>query len=839
MMRIPLARRLQSSPLWALLVFCMLPAMAARAQPRPWWDSYPLNVDSPDVKTVQDYNGDSGFDTSLCDEHWGIYEQKTIGGTWTVSAMHNAGLKFLTYYTTGSWTSFILELGNRGNLDYTPVYRFFWSWPLLDTHGGPIAWTGPQTYFDVEDFCGPYNRLNPVYGAGGRAMTYPDGSPATGYVNNDSSDPRNSYVLDAGSSKDILGGWGGLMSYSDVVTTDPLRSGGLINVNEQNQQVGCFSSGLDPACPMWNDMVHSSVLYGTDNGMDGIWSDNYGPWCTFGYPPVQVAFGDWSVAGFRAYLRQNFTDAQLTAMGISPAGLSTYDVRTVLRAKLRNPPPFGLGGTDTNLNDPKWNDASWLNDPLWRAFKIYKRQVGSQGLSDYYQACKSAAAQMGKPDFYVSGNDIPLYALGYPRGTLDQVHAEMTPGWHMGSGSRGIMLPPVGRFAPVYKLAREYGQSRMVNITYYFDDQFGPDNLFNKYKENPGVVSTLYYEMLANQTLPMVHINSGYAPRTTQSKAINAPFFGFVKEARKTFAGRDLAQDIGVYYSSSSLIAYMTPAGFLDMDAQQHQFGFWGWTTALGNLHYQYRVIPEWKLTSDTLKSLRVLVIPNSEVFDSADVTGILSPWVNAGGRLIVTGNSGSRMGEAGNFTTTTTLTLAPLTGVGNASGAPATKLSSVGAGKVYFINANIGLNYYNTSTTTTRAALIGQFQDAMGQVLGSQPTLLTPVLAIPDTVGLTVYEDAGLRRLFVDANNLDLNLASDVVTPAPETQFQVALPDWLKGVSQDQLRVRVLSPDAAPAASLSLVGTDQVQIDLGSFTHYASVVIEGPNQAAGWQRYQ
>jgi hypothetical protein len=126
-----------------------------------------------------------------------------------------------------------------------------------------------------------------------------------------------------------------------------------------------------------------------------------------------------------------------------------------------------------------------------------------------------------------------------------------------------------------------------------------------------------------------------------------------------------------------------------------------------------------------------------------------------------------------------------------------------------------------------------------MGQVLGSQPTLLAPVSALPDSVGLTVYEDAGARRLFVDANNLNVNLASDVVTPAPETQFQVALPDWLKGFSQDQLRLRVLSPDAPPTASLSLVGADRARIDLGPFARYASVVLEGPNRAAGWRAYQ
>ena len=810
----PFVRGLNSCVARVILAFFLMLAAARAQSPRPWWDNYPLMVESGDVNTVIGYHGDCGFDTSLTDTHWGIYMQKTIGNTQTVANMHKANLKFLGYYTTSSWASFILELGDRGNLDYSPVYRFFWSWNMRDTQGGPFRWCGPQNYFDTDDFCGPYTRLHPVYGAGGRSMTYPDGSSATGYLDNDFTDPRKSRVLDAGSSKDIFGNFFMDYGYVDGVADNPLRSGGLLMVtqNGQNRLAGYIWGGVDMACPMWNDMAHSSALYGTNYGLDGIWSDNYGPWCTFGYPPLGVAFGDWSMAGFRDYLGGHFSASELTEMGVADA--ATFDVRAYLRGRC-----LALGGTDTKLNDPKWNDASWLNDPVWNAFKIYKRQMGTQSLSDYYQACKSAAVQMGKPDFFVSGNDIPFYALGYSRGTLDQVHTEMLPGWHMGAGSRGIMMPPVGRFAPVYKLAREHAQGRFVNVTFYLDDQFLPNNMFNKYKEKMGAISTLYYEMLANNALPMLHLNVGYAPRTTQSWAINDPFFAFVKEARKIFGNREAVEEVGVYYSSSSLLAFMTPVGFLDMDHQPHQFAVYGWGTALGELHSQYRIIPEWKLTSDTLKSLRVLIIPQAEALDRSDVTGVLEPWVRAGGLMIVTGNSGARKGEAGNFDVDPGgLSLAGLTGVASMTGAPVSQLQAVGTGKVLFIRDNIGMTFYNYSTQAQRSSYLAPFKQAMDDILVGQPPVVLTSENAPGTVGLTLYEDGGNRRLFIDANNLNVDLASDAVQMTPAISFRVQLPDWLKGLKAEEIRVRVLSPDdPTPTASLSLVGEDRAQVALGA----------------------
>ena len=805
----------------------LLDSVAATGVPPPpddivrWWENYPLIVQNASATDTLALNADAGFNTDRADPSWGIYVQKTVANGNAPAEMHNAGLKFITYYEAfGDAATFAIQLGNKVANDFFSVFRTYWSWNLLDSNGGPFRWAGPQNYFDAEDFCGSYTRLHPVFGAGGRAMTYPDGSPATGYFGNDSSDPRKSRVFDAGAAKDILGNVRvSNYEYLDQVADNPLRSEGLlaVNVNGTNRLVGHMSIAKDTACPMWIDQQRSAVLCGVSEGqIDGFWTDNFSPWDNFGWEPVKNAFGEWSVAKFRDYLSASFTPAELTGLGVTD--VATFDVRSYLRDKLTT-----FGGTSTNLDDPKWTDVRWLDDPVWRGYRIFKRQTGTQALTAYYSVSKAAAATMGKPDFAVLGNDIPLFSMGYCRGELDMVSTEISPGWHMGSGSRGFMMPPVGRFAAAYKLGREHAKSRQMNVWMYLP---GTNSV---HKEKAGVVNTLYYEMLANQTLPMLH--QGH-PDMTQSTAINGAFFGFVKAARETFGARQDAADVGLYYSSSSVLAQMTPRWFADLDAQPHAGAFWGWGTALGSLHYQYRAIPEWKLTAANLAKLRVLIIPHAEVLDPADVTNVIDPWVRAGGRLIVTGDSGLRRGEAGNFSTNAAgLSLASVTGVTNFTTAPATKTSTVGAGTVHYLRNNIGLSYFQASTATARAGQIANFTNAMSQVLGAQLTRLQPVSAIPETLGLNVYEDEAARRFFIDANNYAVNLATDAVTNSPSVTLTVEAPEWLSAAPSDQhINVQVLSPSpSAPSATVTKLGGSSAQrlrVELGPVLHYASVVL-------------
>lgn len=67
---------------------------------------------------------------------------------------------------------------------------------------------------------------------------------------------------------------------------------------------------------------------------------------------------------------------------------------------------------------------------------------------------------------------------------------------------------------------------------------------------------------------------------------------------------------------------------------QYHQYAVWGWGTALSQLHYQYRMVPEWKLKDrGLLEGLKVLIVPNAEAFEPADVA-TLQAWVTNGGCL-------------------------------------------------------------------------------------------------------------------------------------------------------------------------------------------------------------
>jgi len=256
-----------------------------------------------------------------------------------------------------------------------------------------------------------------------------------------------------------------------------------------------------------------------------------------------------------------------------------------------------------------------------------------------------------------------------------------------------------------------------------------------------------------------------------------------VEQATPEIGLRTPIEDIGIYCSTSSVMSQYTPGGVLNFDAQPHMFGVWGWATALSELHYQFRVLPEWKLTQDVLRTFKVLIIPNANVFDPADVP-ILDSWVrNDGGILIVTGNSGSQLGESGNFDTISPLSLGSLTGVYTWSSAPAAKSQTVANGRVRFIKTNYGLTYWG-DTASQRASLLPTIAGEITSQLAStgKHVVLTSGNA-PNTTGLTLYEDTNSKRLILDVNNVNVTIAGDnksaTVTATPSINVTLYKPSW------------------------------------------------------------
>lgn len=823
--------RCHRRPALFLTALVLLPAIAFAA-PKPdrpvvtWWDQFPGLIQTGDVSRAVRSHATGALSGAADDPTWGLYGQRLRlagGGRTTIGQLHAAGLKALTWFEGfgSAGSTYIVQVKRNpdgswvkspGDPFLTQTFHNHWSWQEFDGTG-EIRWVGVPAYFDDADFARPYTRTHPRYGC--PPMTYPDGRLATGY-NGPATDPRNSRVFDAGCSKDVLGRVTFEYEYNSAVNRLDHATGkphgpltGLLPTGEappsgvpdpgytpdewarlkRQGYAGALGPGKDSACPIWIDYARASVRQALDAGIDGLWVDNFSPWDSFNGTPLLKAFGDWSVAGFRPYLAHHFPRATLTAWGIGDP--SRFDVREYLQSRCR-----AWGGDPTNLSDPHWRDPRWADDPVWRAYLIYKRRTGTAALSRYDHAIHEEATKAGKPDFLVMGNDIPLFSLGWPRGDLDMVSTELSWGWGLTTGPRGLMPPPYGTYAPVYKLAREHARSRFVNTWLYVPDAE---------QSKPNLARVLYYQALANHAGPMP-LDGG---RTAGTPVVDAAFFAFQRRLAPILGRRVPIEDVGLYSSSSSQLMEMLPGGFRDHADQPHSFSFWGWGTALTFLHVPWRAVPEWKLTAPTLTGLKVLVLPSAQVFPAEDVP-TLARWVRAGGSLIVAGACGHRLGESGNF--------APApdgsTLVRLASGAG---VHPLGKGHILVLPDDPGLSFYKADTS--RPMMLPTFSRALSAVRPAPITL--DARGVPWNVGLTPYRDG--NRLFVDVNNTNIDLNQDRVTPTAPVQFTVMLPAELRG---KKLQARVLSPDVSPKVTFQPVGS-RVQVTLGSVPVYACVAMD------------
>jgi hypothetical protein len=787
---------------------------------RAWWDDFPTIVQTGDAAQAERGSAVASLCGAADDPCWGIFAQKVrqVSFPGRVDALHKTGLRALTWIEGfGTAEAYIVQVKRDAHgawlrypdaPDLTRIWCNAWGWKSFDGTG-EVRWVGIHNYFDPEDFVQPYTREHPRYGC--PAMTYPDGRTASGYQQGPEA-PWTHRVYAAGGAKNVLGrvhfenaelnATAGtepeamLAAVPDPGYT-PEQWAQLRAERLRTRKTLQVSVGKDSACPVWIDYAQASIRQALDLGVDGLWVDNFSPWDSFNANPVDKAFGEWSVAGFRAFLA-GLSTTQREPMGLADS--AGFDVRPYLLERCR-----AWGGEPTDLRHPAWRDPRWLDDPVWRAYLIYKRQTGSAALSRLYGVAKQEALAAGRPEFAVLGNDIPLFSLGWVRGDLDMVSTELTWGWSLSGGARGLMPPPLGSYVPLYKLAREHARSRFVNLW-----QYVPDECLGK----EGIAAVLYYQGLATHALPMPNYPH---QRDAGTESVDAAFFRFVRASAALWGARLPVETIGLYYSSSSQLAAMTPAGTLDFNAQTHAFAFWGWGTALTWQHAPWRALPEWKVNAAELAGLKVLVVPSAGVFPAEDVP-VLERWVEAGGRLILAGTCGVRRGEHGLFERLATgSTLSPLTR-GTAAGLP----MRLGKGSVQVVSPDPGLEFY--AADSGRPALLPAFAALAGgdpdNTAGPQVT----APGVPWNVGLTLYHDPAARRLFVDLNNTAIDLATDVITPTAALSFQVTVPAaW----GNAPVSGRLLGPAPMPHLRLRPTGPGEVEVEVGPVSLYACLVLE------------
>ena len=802
-----------------------------------WWDNFPRVVQTSSLSVAQAYGANAALNGVATDPAWGLWfsygNDDGVAASNTCARFTAAGIASLSYNEGyGQPANPIDELQWDASLARWTTLHQFWDWQ--DYGGGTIVWAGVWTWFDsftndlpahkseLSYFARPYTRMHPAYG--GAPMLYPDGTVASGFLNHDptAANPCDSRVYDAGGSKTIYGSVLGDVSYGYNALASAAKQPhtGELWIPSAGEYTGEVLIGRDTACPCWTNYTLAETLAAVElTGVQGSWTDNFSAWDSFMCGgPVACAFGAWSVALFQNYLTNHFTASQLASWGVlatnaPPAAITNFDVRAYLLTVASN--RYALQGTD--LASQAWLQPGWLSDPVWSAFKVFRRRNGSAALTNYDRNVHTAAAQAGQTNFALLVNDQLPCMGGWARGTLDLASTELSLNWNITAGSRGFGLPPFARLSPVYKAIREQGRSHFVNVWLYNDG-------YAAELTNAGPALALFYEMLATHTMPLFICGD---PEFCGTPQMQSNFMTFVaRTAAPAFANRAPIEEVGVYLSTSTINAMMLPGDAENFANQYHQYAVWGWGTALSQLHYQYRIVPEWKLNDrGLLPALKVLIIPNAEAFEPADVA-TLQTWLTNGGCLIVTGDSGSLLGESGNFARTNRLVLAPLTGVANFSAAPAVRTNFLGSGAVYYYAGNMGYVYYNANASARAAQLA-----ALGRALTNAYAFLRvqPVLAssnAPATVGLTLYENPAALETFVDLNNYNVGATPPYpLTNTPPIEVDLACPDWLtNGLAP---RATIISPDGPLSVrSLNLVG-NRVCLQLPTVTNYLSVVLQ------------
>jgi len=682
-----------------------------------------------------------------------------------------------------------------------------WAWEL--SGGLPPnrkVWIGLHNYTDDLVWARPFTRTHPRYGA--PVPRFPNGTPALGWQG-DPQNPANWRVYQAAGARDINGRlrivWELNPKVNEIDPTTGKPKGptdGLVEVFAGRDEIagaqdlrpggiryaGIASIHKDSACPFWPQYFAASCRFIADSGLDGLWCDNYSAFDSFGYPPVERAFGEWSVARFRSYLKRNFSARELARMGVQD--VATFDVRAALKERFRR----WFAADPSDLNHPGWRDRRWLSDPLWRAYRDFKRRAGAEAL----RQCYAAAKRIGGDRFLVSGNDIPWFSLGWVTDRwLDMVNTEVTPGWHMGTGSFGVGFPPTGRMSPTYRLAAAHGRGRFAVAWYYLDGDYA------RYRGSSEVGKMLSFEALACSTFLLCYPSAPNVAGTLEShRFVNS----FVGASKRFWQARRPSANVGVLFSPTSQLAFMAPGGYPDMDRQPHPFSYYGWATALEELHIPHIAVPEFRVTRELLRTLDVLVVPQAFEVPSPVARDVLD-WLHRGGVLIVEGSAPwlsypvvrlpERLPD----------------GLGH--------VFRVGRGRVVRVTGDLGLEFY--IRRSERAHLLAPFRKLTAALRSRGFRPMVEAQGLPETVGLSVFADPNARALCIDCYNLAYDAERDALRPCSGFALRARLPAYLR---RGRMRAVLLTPGAAPRSMhVRRVGGEAL-ISMPELRYYASVVL-------------
>ena len=263
----------------------------------------------------------------------------------------------------------------------------------------------------------------------------------------------------------------------------------------------------------------------------------------------------------------------------------------------------------------------------------------------------------------------------------------------------------------------------------------------------------------------------------------------FLNQVAPVISKREYLADIGLACSSWSRIAAATPFGGWNHEvSKRHIAEFVGWSQYLASSRDfpQWDVLPLDHVMLDELTRFKLVILPSVLVI-TADQLGVLQQYLKRGGRLLITGESGTFGGPK--------MLLMPR--AHNVLEGLARRFP----GQVSMTTGKPGLEFHRTRSN---AAELRQYLDKC-----SLSDRILNVAGAPDHIG--VYLNRSLARdgeVSIDLVNYNYDLSLDRLAPVTASDFYVVFRTAhfasAKGVRGEAIRYDESAPNEVARSQLS-----------------------------------
>jgi hypothetical protein len=752
----------------------LMPGAEARSEEagQPWWHSYSTVATDPEKKSlgeIRTINADCWRAAGWYAGWYGLWfgdfleHHTNVPQRW--GKVEEAGARPMMYLDSGEVGDFVVLVDEEKR----ELLLDGWSWHQWKGQAGHVHWFGLEAFMNNVPWA-PHNTARhydlPTF-------TCPDGSAI-----------EDGKLYEVLARRDHGNDW--QLSYftNPDVTDEVARDSGLADHSLRQQLAPDVQQGsgwvigrlafLDHANPQFGVFQRREIAQAIARFRpQGVHIDDFGATDIWG---ISSSFGMWSVHMYRAFLASRFTPEQINEMGVEDPG--TFDIRAYVASAHQ-----AEGITE---NERLRSDV-WFNDILFRCHLLNKTERGIANARGVYAAGKAAMAAEGL-DGPVFGNVLPLLpSAGFMEGACDIAHFE----WKS-VGAYPMMpelgLPPRARSAYVTRLGEKISAASYCWPSIYVPREYSGEAYETLHK-------VMAFDALANRGIMDYNhwYLDNYSPGSDRSAGhINT----FIKAVAPVISGRAYCADIALVYCPWSNVASIDAMG-LHPEVMVNEYK--GWCDYLCNSHSQWDVLLSGHLDASELGKYKVAVLP-SMASVTEEQAEELARYLDAGGTVIATGESGRFAGPEGYLMPHDTNPLDRL------------------AGRDRFIRTDRkpGKTYLDTQWQASA-------REELDKLLAAADFAASLATDAPEEIGVNMSRVTrdGNVSITIDLNNHAYNLELDEVTPTCTVKITVQLPQELR---HRELHLTAASPDNVGETVWRVFPADQWQAGMDTATLHVTV---------------